>query len=237
MSFKIKNWKLAILALLFICLFTSLGCWQVSRANQKKLLLKSFADRTNHTPLSANEIIQPGDWRFYRAALSGHFDNEHTMLLDNTIFHGQVGYEIYTPFHADGVADPILVDRGFVPMGRSRAELPTVRAIVGKTSIVGLLNHPPTYVAFGQISESAKVTWPLRVEYINTNEIAKFLNYPVTSFVLNISPKDPSAYAIEWQGVVTMPPERHIGYAVQWFALAITLLILFVALNRNTATK
>jgi surfeit locus 1 family protein len=230
MPIKIKNWKLAILAVVFICLFTSLGCWQLSRADQKKLLLKSFDDRTTHVPYGASDLKQPGDWRFFRVNLAGTFDNQHTVLLDNKISHSRLGYEIYTPFKANGLSTPLLVDRGFVPMGTTRNALPTIREMTGTVTITGMLNRSPTYVAFGQINESPQISWPLRIEYVNLSELAKLVGYPFFPYILSLSPTDPSAYAIEWQ-IVTMGPERHMGYAVQWFALALTLLILFVVLN------
>jgi surfeit locus 1 family protein len=232
MTFKIKNWKLALLALIFICFFIALGCWQVSRANQKKALLQAYAERAQHSPLTAHDLNQPGDWRFYRATLSGTYDNEHSLLLDNTIYKGQVGYEVYTPFRANGLATPILIDRGFVPIGRSRQELPSIYAITGNVQILALINQPLKYVAYGQINDSSQIRWPLRIEYVKTSELTKLLGYAIAPYVLNLSPDDPAAYTVEWK-VVTMGPERHMGYAVQWFAFALTLLILFVALNRN----
>lgn len=233
MSFRIKNWKLAVLAFVFIGLFICLGFWQLSRADQKKVLLKSFAARTQHTPLAANQLEPSSDWRFYRAQLEGVFDNQYTMLLDNRNFHGQIGYEIYTLFHAQGLTQPILVDRGFVPLTRKREVLPLIRDISGTVSITGMLNLPPAYFALGQINESPQITWPLRIEYVKLSELSKLLNlsglYP---YVLMLEPHDPAAYAMEWE-IVTMGPEKHLGYAVQWFALALTLLILFVVLNRD----
>jgi surfeit locus 1 family protein len=231
---KIKNWKLALLALLFICLFTSLGIWQVSRANQKKILLKSFAERTQLKPLSANHLAKPNDWRFYRISLQGNFDNQHTFLLDNKIFHGKVGYEVYTAFKASGLSAPILIDRGFIPMSTNRKELPEIPAIFGPVTLVGMLNLPPTYVALGEIYETPHITWPLRVEFINLPKLSKLIGQPLYSYVVILAPSDPAAFSSEWQ-IVTMSPERHMGYAVQWFALALTLLILFVALNRDRA--
>lgn len=231
MPIKIKNWKLAILAVVFICFFTALGNWQLQRAKQKKILLKSFAERTLHVPFSAAEINQNQDWRFYRTELTGTFDNQHTFLLDNKIVAGKVGYEVYTPFTANHLNQTILVDRGFVPMtGATRKELPDIKSITGTVTINGMLNQAPTYVAFGTINEAPQISWPLRVEFINLKELAKFSGYPFYNYVLNINPKDNAAYAMQWE-IVTMGPERHMGYAVQWFALALTLLILFVALN------
>lgn len=232
MRIKVKNWKLAVLAFLLMAVFTSLGFWQLARAQHKKMLLNSFTERTRLDPLKTEALNEDNDWRFYRVKLTGQFDNQHNLLLDNKIFHGRVGYEVYTPFYAQDLAAPILVDRGFVPLGISRDVLPGINAIIGKVTISGMLNQAPGYLAFGQINESSNIAWPMRVEFINLNQVGKLLNYPLFQYVLNLDAKDPAAYAMEWQ-IVTMGPERHMGYALQWFALAFTLLILFVVLNRD----
>jgi surfeit locus 1 family protein len=232
MPLTIKNWKLTLLALCFIGVFISLGMWQLSRAREKTALLAAYTARTQQAPLKSELLTQSGDWRFYRASLHGEYDNQHTILLDNKIQEGKIGYEVYTPFKADGVAQPILIDRGFISLGVSRRILPTVAPITGKVSIVGMLNLPPTYVAFGQIYESNQLVWPLRVEYIQFNELMHFVGALHTPYLLQLAQDNPGAYQVKWQ-IVTMSPEKHQGYAVQWFAFALTLLILSVALNRR----
>jgi surfeit locus 1 family protein len=226
----IKNWKLAVLALVFFCLFTALGVWQVKRANQKKILLKSFTERTAHAPLSAQDLSYSTDWRFYRIQLQGRFDNTHTFLLDNKIRDGKIGYEVYTPFKAKHLATLLLIDRGFVPIGINRQTLPAIKAIEGEVTINGLLNLPPTYAAQKELYET--LNWPLRVEFINLSLLANVLNKQLFPYLISLNPEDPAAYPIKWQ-ITVMGPERHMGYAVQWFALALTLLVLFVALNRG----
>ena len=232
MSIKIVNWKLAILALIFFCLFTGLGLWQLVRAEEKQVLLKSFTERTKQTPYSAQDLNHPNDWRFYKAQLEGYFDDAHTVLLDNKTFHGQVGYEVYTPFSAIGLNKPVLIDRGFIPMGVSRNNLPPIHTPEEKVTIVGMLNQPPRYLSLGDIKESNVIHWPLRIEYVNTDELSQLMHLSLFPYILTLAPGDKAAYAVEWKAVTT-GPERHQGYAVQWFALALTLLILFVALNRN----
>lgn len=236
MSFRIYNWKLAILAMFFIAIFTSMGFWQLSRANEKKILLKKFAQRTDVPPLTASAIKKPGDWRFYQATLIGEFDNAHTIFLDNKTHEGKIGYEVYTPFKTANLAVPILVDRGFIEASYDRKVLPAVRAITGNITITGMLNLPPSYVSIGKLTYSPLNTWPLRVEYINLRELAPLLQQLIFPYVLNITPTHPAAYAVKWQ-IVAMQPEKHMGYALQWFAFALTLLILFVALNRPTLSS
>src|SRR5436190_24119137 len=161
---KIRNWKLSLLACLFFCLFIFLGCWQVSRAHQKTVLLKAYAERNLQAPLTRLDLTGGMDYRFYRAIFSGTFDNAHSLLLDNKIYHGLIGYEVYTPFITPSLAQPILVDRGFVPMGAGRDTLPAVKAILGTVTITGMLNLPPTYVSFGGMMTATSPSWPMRVE-------------------------------------------------------------------------
>jgi surfeit locus 1 family protein len=208
----------------------------LSRADQKKRLLASFHQRTLQAPLTTDDMNKGRDERFYRVVLQGQFDNEHTFLLDNKTWHGQVGYEVYTPFRAKGLATPILIDRGFVLLGKSRKTLPYIRPIKGEVTLKGMLNSPPTYVALGAIHEPGPLSWPLRVQYINLGELTHLFDAPLYRSILMIEPGHPAAYDIAWR-IVIMPPEKHVGYAVQWFALALTLLILFVLLNCRLLTR
>jgi surfeit locus 1 family protein len=228
--FKLKNWKLAILAMIFIAIFTSLGAWQLSRANSKKKLLNSFAARMDQPALLSTELAKNNDFRFYKVELTGQFDTRHIFLLDNKIFQGKIGYEIYVPFKAQEMAAPILVDLGFIGMGQDRNKLPVIKMNSTKIHINGLLNLPPKYFAFGPMHDYQPITWPLRVEFINLQELAKLTGYPLFSYVMMVDPKHPQAFPIEWQ-ITPMKPEKHLAYAIQWFALALTLLILFLVLN------
>jgi surfeit locus 1 family protein len=232
MPITIKNWKLALIALLFFCLFISLGNWQLKRAKEKRALLATYESRIKRAPQRITTLSTPSDLRFYQILLHGHFQNEKTILLDNKTYAGQIGYEIYTPFLAQELTKPILVDRGFISMGQTRQTLPIIRRNTGEITLTGMLNLPPKYVSLGGIAESTTLSWPLRVEYIHLDELKKYLGDLSDPYVLQINPNHVAAYPIKWE-IVIMSPEKHLGYALQWFAFALTLLILFVALNRR----
>ena len=237
MNTFIQHWKLNLVALVLIVFLTSLGFWQLSRAQEKKVLLQSYAERTAHKPYAATELQAPNDWRFFRVELTGKFDNAHTILLDNKTMNGVVGYEVYTPFKADDMNQAILIDRGFIPLGANRNEVPTIKpASEHNVTVSGMLNLPPRYVSLGQMLATKVAAWPLRVEYINLPKLANLTEYPLYPYVLNIDPKNPAAFKVEWQ-VNVMGPERHMGYAVQWFALALTLLILSAIMNYRSTGK
>lgn len=237
---KIKNKWLALLALLFFILFIALGSWQLSRAQQKKHLLQTYQQRMQQPPRNLTNLFNEADWRFYRLTLTGHFDNHHTFLLDNKTFHQRVGYEVYSLFIPDRFPTPILIDRGFIPRGKDRAILPGINKVIGRVTVTGLINTPPAYVALGSMLDAKTISWPLRVEFIQLQTITQLLadtkEYggikKIFPYVLMLEPNQPQAYDMEWD-VVVVKPEKHIGYAIQWFAFAFVLLILFVALNRR----
>ena len=59
---------------------------------------------------------------------------------------------------------------------------------------------------------------------------------PVESRILLLDASSPDGYQRNWRPSVGFPPERHLGYAIQWFALAVTLIVIFVALSLESAT-
>lgn len=228
----IKNWKLALLAFVFIGLFSWLGHWQWSRATGKKILQQTFAARLAQPPLNHQTLPNKMDIRYYRGQLIGTFDNDHTFLLDNKTHQGKIGYEVYTPFAVHGLDTTILIDRGFVPINHDRRTLPHIPPIIGQTKLVGMFNLPPTYMALGHMTDTPNIQWPLRVEYMDKVKIESILHTNIYPYFLIMAPSDKRAFATEWQFAI-ISPERHMAYAIQWFALAATLLILFVALNRG----
>lgn len=233
MPMMIKNGKLALAALLCFCLFVGLGYWQLARARLKERLITDFKLQIAAAPLTNHTFVMTPHSRFRRVQLSGRYDNQHVILLDNKTFRRQVGYEIYTLFYADGIKEPLLVDRGFIAMPGDRQHMPTITPLQGQQQLVGLLDLPPRYVALGNMRETEQILSPMRVEYIDLKELSVLLGTPIQPYVVTHLANADNSYPTE-QEIFTIPPERHRGYAVQWFALAATLLILFVALNRKS---
>jgi surfeit locus 1 family protein len=71
-----------------------------------------------------------------RVALRGEFLAKHTVFLDNRLRRGRPGYEVVQPFRIAGDGT-VLVNRGWVAMGPSRAQLPQIRTPDGEVRIEG----------------------------------------------------------------------------------------------------
>jgi surfeit locus 1 family protein len=225
------------LMLFFVLLFSSLGVWQYHRAQEKRLLIQAHAERQSQQLIGYNRIFDKNqDARFYSVYLQGHFDNQHQLLLDNKTLDGQLGYEVYTPFLLEGSDKAILVDRGWVPANQDRHILPAIEPVQDLITIKGVLNTPPRYFSLGGMTERSNSPFPLRVQYINIPELTAILGLSLPPYIVWLDPADVHGFKRQWK-VNLVGPEKHVMYTVQWFAFALSLLVIFVVLNLNRVKK
>jgi cytochrome oxidase assembly protein ShyY1 len=78
------------------------------------------------------------------------------------------------------------------------------------------------------------------VQYLEYPPLAAELGYSLAPAVILLDAAAPDGYRREWQPTFGgYGPERHRGYALQWFSLALALLVIYVVVNthrRSTAT-
>lgn len=224
-TFK-PHWLTTLATLILFPILISLGFWQLHRAEFKRELIAQYAHRSQMAPLNIADLNKQQDQRFYRLTVTGSFDNAHSLLIDNKIHDHQIGYELITPFAVKDQNKYLLVDRGWIAASKNRAQLPTIPLIEGKQTLTGiLLETNPKSFQLGE--DSFGKQWPWRVQTLPTAALPKLLGQPVYSYILSLEPQPLTARGLQ--------PERHSGYAFQWFALAATLglIYLFVNLKRH----
>lgn len=220
-----------LVVLPLVSMLLGLGAWQLDRAGEKASILASYRERSQ----GPARPIGPGSdgleqLRFRHVELSGQFLPGRQFLLDNQIRNGRVGYQVLTPMRVTGRDDLVLVDRGWVPQGPTRAELPDVIVSDGQRRITGVL-----YVPFGEglrlgEMDEGQLSWPRLIQYVDFGLIEKRLMHAVAPFTVRLDPTASDGYLREWP-VVAVSPERHLAYAIQWFGLALVLAIGFVIVN------
>lgn len=222
----------SIVVLLLLVLLMSLGFWQLDRAEQKRVLLDAYGDRPNDTPIQLAPDFVPGpEWRYRRVQAAGAYVADRQFLLDNRVYQGRAGYHVLTPLrlaHSDVL---VLVNRGWVPQGSTRADLPPLPAPTGgDLRIEGLIDFPPEKVFSLGEGEDRDPGWPKVLQRVRLELQAQQVNAQLLPLVLLLAPDQPGGFVREWTPVV-IGPERHVGYAVQWFALAAALMILYMLAN------
>ena len=219
-----------LLAIVLIALLISLGRWQLRRADEKRALFDSFAAGTDAT--QTIELRTPPVRRYQHVGASGHYDPTRQILIDNMVNAERAGYFVITPFALAG-GGWVLVNRGWVPLGASRAERPAIPVSGDERQVRGRAdNMPSPGIQMGTKAVLAP-PYPVVAAFPSRNEIARLLGESswtsATDLVL-LDPGEPDGYVRDWSPP-GFPPMRHIGYAVQWFALALTLFVLWVVTN------
>ena len=225
-----------LVVLIMLALLLSLGFWQLERADQKRALLEAYGDSPDDAPVRVTADFSPGrDWRFRRAMVEGVYDSDHQFLLDNRVYQGRVGYHVLTPLRLADSDAVILVNRGWVPQGATRDDLPAL-PITHRSmqKIEGLIDFQPEWVFVLGEGEDRAPGWPKVLQQIRLDLQAAQLGETLSPIVLLLAQDQSDGFVRDWRPVV-FGPEKHVGYAVQWFSLAAVLLVLYlwVSLHRS----
>lgn len=224
------GWTLA-LAVAGLC--AALGFWQLQRMHAKQAWLDAsvqvLEQRRELTLASAADPARARaiDW----AAGEGRFAPLPAVLLDNQNRDARAGVRAYRVFlPAEAGATPVLVELGWLPLPGDR-QLPAV-AMPDVERVAGLLLPPPSPgLAAPAVQEQADGT--LLLVALDPFKTAMALGLPALApRVLRLDPDLPLGYARDLDLLPnTLPPERHLGYAVQWFALALAMLAIAALLT------
>jgi surfeit locus 1 family protein len=231
------------LALPLAALFAALGAWQYGRGGEKQATLDAVdAQLGDRSPrplaLAANDArAQAHDW----AAGNGRFADGPAVLLDNQQREGRVGVRAYRVFlpedflpddsvPEDATAAPLLVELGWLPLPGDRT-LPVVPRPEA-TQVAGLLSPPPS-PGIGAATAVPQADGSVLATGLDMQALAPLLGQPrLAQRVLKLDPGLPFGHARDLDVLPnTLPPERHLGYALQWWALSLAVLVVALVLT------
>lgn len=212
--------------------FAALGNWQLDRAEEKRALAADFAREAPALDLPALARDAP---RYQRVIARGSYDPDRQFLLDNMSHAGQAGVQVLTPLLLDD-GSAVLVNRGWQPFGPSRGLLPGVSITAEPRTIAGRLEDLPRPSI--RLDSPPAAGWPRLVQYPHMDELSAILGRELRPRMILLDSELPDGYVREWT-VPGTTSDRHIGYAVQWFAFAALAVAIWVALGlrRDGATQ
>ena len=218
-------------------LLLGLGFWQLDRAEQKQQILSEREAREAGTVLGLNNrYALSADDRYLPAEATGRYLNERHWLLDNRVVDGQAGYHVYTLFELQGPGHrTIAVNRGWVSTGGSREFLPSVPAPQGVVTLRGRLDRPASVGLELDVGDLAGVASTMAVQHLDLADLAAALDRDILPLALVLDEGQPGVLRRDWAPAPGITPEKHLGYAVQWFALALALVIIYVGVNTRRA--
>lgn len=204
-----------------------LGNWQLSRAQEKESRQERL-DRLSQEPaiMLPDHPVKLEDFQYHQVEARGEYVPEYTIYLDNKIYKGIAGYQIVTPLRIGNSEMHVLVNRGWIAATRDRSKLPEVATSGGKVVVSGIATtamQKTLELSPDQIS--GRVWENLDFERYRSNTGLKL--QPVM-----ILQKDQTNDGLvrEWVRPGS-GSAKNIGYAFQWFAMALAVLIIYLVLS------
>lgn len=220
-----------IVTLLILPILLRLGFWQLDRAEEKRELIAVFQQQNGLGPLLINGDIKFDEKLNYRIAeVEGSYNLSRQIFIDNKIYQGKTGVYVMTPFKLKNSEYSVLVNRGWVPMAIDRAALPKIKTptnILKLSGKIKVLGKKPFMV--GEKFQSNE-GWPALMQWVNLTDIENKSGLKLLPYIFLLDEKEQSGYVRDWKPVV-MQPEKSTSYAVQWFALALALVIIYIVVN------
>jgi surfeit locus 1 family protein len=207
-----------------VLVFAALGQWQLNRAAEKRALAVDFASVGPALVLPADSRELP---RYQRVTARGQYDAAHQFLLDNRIHRGLAGVEILTPLLLES-GGTVLVNRGWQPFGATRQALPDVAVSPETRTIAGRLDELPQP---GLVLDAPPASgWPRLVSYPTADQIESMLGRDLQPRIILLDAAAADGFVRDWS-LPGATPDRHLGYAVQWFAFAATAVAIWIAIS------
>jgi len=222
------SFRLSLILITLMALFLRLGLWQLDRKAEKTLLFERFES----APEMGIEQAIASRQEFARVEAFGRYDPQRHVLIDNRISNGRAGVHALTPFQlSDGRW--LLVNRGWLPLPPDRSSLPAVPTDESPRTIRGRLaaTHSSSGPRLGEADILLTDRWPQLVTYFDLAAISSALGEPLQPWIVQLDAEDASGFGDRQWSPAVMEPSVHGAYAVQWLALSLAALIIWIALG------
>lgn len=205
----------------FFVLFLFLGRWQWHRYHEKQQLQAHY-DLLHAAP--ARAFLDPGPLPpvalFSHIKIRGRYDNEKTLFLQNQFNQGQVGYDIITPFQRLGDSRWLLINRGFVPGGGKNP--PTLQSFHSLLTLSGYVFFTTRYIFTLGPTVMKAPNGALLIQKMDYAALKRATGLDFYPWTVRLDAEAPSGFRREWP-LLAVEPQRHLGYAIQWWAMAAVL--------------
>jgi len=224
--FRPRLWS-TIGAAVVITIMVQLGNWQLSRAQEKE----SRQERLDLLSQEPAVVLPPTevkleDFQYRQVEARGEYVPGHTIYLDNKIYRGVAGYHVITPLKIGTSSMHVLVNRGWAPADRDRSKLPEAAPPPGQVSVSGIATTATQKtlelsqdLVSGRVWENLNIDRYRSATGLSLQPVMILQKDDVQDGLVRQWPRPDSGSA------------KNLGYAVQWFAMALAVLIIYLVLS------
>lgn len=210
-----------------IVIFIQLGNWQLSRADEKESRQERLDLLSGEPAVAVPDIpVRIEDFQYRQVEARGEYVPVHTIYLDNKIFKGMAGYQVITPLRIGKSSMHVLVNRGWAPANQDRSKLPEVPAPNGEVVVSGLATIASQKTLELSVEVVSGKVWE-NLDLERYRRATGLMLQPVM-----ILQKDDVKDGLVRQWVrPDSGAAKNLGYAFQWFAMALAVLIIYLVLS------
>lgn len=229
MKFSPRPLPTVICLLLFVIMIL-LGFWQWTRYHSRMQIQSAFQAAIAAKPIPLSKLQALPNKEYRHVVVQGHYLSQHNFLLQHRYHHDRLGFEVLTPLQLANSNKVVLVNRGWIPATPALTPALKLARVSGWQTVTGYVFYPPAK-AFTLGSNIVKPEQrPLQIQKIDLAEIHTIIKQPIYPFVLYLDKASQHGFVREWTPIV-MDPRKHFGYMIQWFLMALALLIAYLAFS------
>ena len=217
----------ASLIITTLVLLISLGFWQLDRADEKRAIEDQIDSANSGDVGLVTSVEFLKDKEYYHVRLQGSYIGDKQFIYDNQIVDQISGYYVLTPFILKGASKAILINRGFIPWSGRRDKLANVDIGEKLTEVKVQISIPVKRMEL-KVSETTG-DFPVLIQALDLDEMSTIASLDFVSVVGLLNPESENGFVRQWEPY-TGSIERHIGYAVQWFLMALVLAFIGIRL-------
>jgi len=217
----------AALIVATLALLISLGFWQLDRADEKRAIEDQIASANSGDVeiVVSTEFLKEKE--YYHVRLQGSYIDDKQFIYDNQIVDQISGYYVLTPLVLKGDSKAVLINRGFIPWNGRRDKLADIDIGEELTEVKVQISKPVKRMEL----EASELTgdFPVLIQALDLDEMSAIASLDFVSVVGLLSPESENGFVRQWEPY-TGSIERHIGYAIQWFLMALVLTFIGIRL-------
>ncbi|MBE8215386.1 MAG: SURF1 family protein [Endozoicomonadaceae bacterium] len=224
-----KNIYFGLLYCIIFTLLLNLGCWQYTRYQQKQDNETRYAAYMTRDAIDLNGVLshKKTDFLYQPVHFSGCLDETAEYWLDNQMCNHQVGYRVFSVVYLNSTEkEAVLIDRGWHE--RKKNINPIKKLMLSKEHLFEGILWRPQGAAFLLKQDQWRPGWPKIIQSIDQKAIKKIANdlqCPVLPWIVILNQDQPGVL-IRQLPRPPMTAQKHLGYAIQWFLMALVLTIL-----------
>ena len=208
----------SVFIIFFILVFIALGSWQIIRLNWKLNLISEIENSLKNPP---SELTKTNKKNYLKIKTSGSIDFDKQIYLYNLNDNGTPGFEVINPILIDD--ENFLINRGWIPFEKKdSAEI----NFFDQYNIIGTLKLQGRKNIFKPDNDIKENYW----FSLNREDILKFTGKEFSKYIIYL---DGNYQSPKPKKITANISNNHKKYAITWFSLAISILLLYLYFRKK----